>query len=290
MRLHRGLDEDGDPRWFRDDPDGPRAYAVGVALVELMQPGALEQLPTESTPSLETLAPVDPFTEVWAAGVTYARSLQARVEESGTPDVYDRVYTAARPELFFKSIGWRVSGPDRPISVRSDSEWNVPEPELAAVLTPSGEIFGWTICNDVSSRSIEAANPLYLPQAKVYLGGCALGPAIVTADEVPDPYALAITLSIERGGVSCWSGVTSTSQLRRTVVELAEALMCADIFPVGVLLATGTSLVPDGDFTLLHGDVVRIGIDGLGELTNPTVRGAVPDAATRVARLKEAQR
>ena len=157
------------------------------------------------------LAPVDGLTEVWAAGVTYRTSRDARMEESDrAADVYQQVYDAVRPELFFKSTAWRVSGDGEPIAIRSDSTVDVPEPELALVVNRHAEIVGYTICNDVSSRSIEGENPLYLPQAKVYLGGCALGPGVVPAWEVPDPLRLTIEMTITRAGRGVWSGSTST--------------------------------------------------------------------------------
>lgn len=220
------------------------------------------------------LAPVDGRMEVWAAGVTYERSRTARMAESEqSADVYDRVYAAARPELFFKSAAWRVSGPGEPVSVRSDSTIDVPEPELAVVLNAAGAVAGYTICNDMSSRSIEGENPLYLPQAKVYRGGCAAGPWIVPAWEVPDPYALTIELTITRDGATAWAGSASTGALHRKIDELAGYLFREEEFPAGVILSTGTSLVPDLPFTLEAGDEVRIGISGIGELVNPVVRG-----------------
>jgi len=230
----------------------------------------------------EMLAPVDGRTEVWAAGVTYERSRTARMAESeNSADVYDRVYDAARPELFFKSAAWRVSGPDVPVSVRADSDINVPEPELAVVLNYAGDVVGYTICNDMSSRSIEGENPLYLPQAKVYLGGCAVGPCIRPAWEIPDPYALRIEMAISRDGAVAWQGSSSTSGLRRRIDELTAYLLREDHFPEGVVLSTGTSLVPDLPFTLRAGDQIRIKIDGIGELINPVVRGK---AAVRAAK------
>jgi 2-dehydro-3-deoxy-D-arabinonate dehydratase len=220
------------------------------------------------------LAPVDGRTEVWAAGVTYERSRTARMAESEhSADIYDRVYDARRPELFFKSAAWRVSGPGAPVAVRADSAVNVPEPELAVVLNHAAEVVGYTICNDMSSRSIEGENPLYLPQAKVYLGGCAVGPWIRPAWEVPDPYTLSIGLTIARDGTSAWEGTSSTSGLRRRIDELAGYLFAEDDFPAGVVLSTGTSLVPDLPFTLEPGDEIRITISGIGELVNPVVRG-----------------
>ena len=223
---------------------------------------------------ITVLAPVDGETEVWAAGVTYERSMHARVQESlDSADIYDRVYTAPRPELFFKSAAWRVAGPGDRVSARADSQVNVPEPELAAVLNAGGEVVGYTICNDMSSRSIEGENPLYLPQAKIYLGGCAAGPGIRPAWEVADPYGLTIEMTISRDGGTAWAGRASTAGLRRTVAELAAFLFREDEFPAGVLLSTGTSLVPDLPFTLRAGDEIRISISEIGELVNHVVRG-----------------
>jgi 2-dehydro-3-deoxy-D-arabinonate dehydratase len=223
---------------------------------------------------ISVLAPVDGETEVWAAGVTYERSMHARVEESlDSADVYDRVYTASRPELFFKSAAWRVAGPGDRVNARADSQVDVPEPELAAVLNADGDVVGYTICNDMSSRSIEGENPLYLPQAKIYLGGCAAGPGIRPAWELTDPYGLTIEMTISRGGEPAWTGQASTAGLRRTVPELAAFLFLEDEFPAGVLLSTGTSLVPDLPFTLRAGDEIRISISEIGELVNHVVRG-----------------
>nr|BBH93898.1 fumarylacetoacetate (FAA) hydrolase [Thermogemmatispora argillosa] len=219
------------------------------------------------------LAPIDGESEVWAAGVTYKRSEEARREESATPDIYARVYTAERPELFFKATPRRVAGPEAAIAVRSDSDWDVPEPELTLVINAHGEIVGYTIGNDVSSRSIEGENPLYLPQAKVYAGSCALGPAIVPAWEIPDPYALSIELTIERDRQVCWQGRSSTADLRRRLEDLVAYLFREDEFPAGVFLCSGTALVPERPFTLQAGDVVSITITGLGTLRNRVVRG-----------------
>jgi 2-dehydro-3-deoxy-D-arabinonate dehydratase len=224
---------------------------------------------------ISVLAPVDGETEVWAAGVTYERSMHARVQESlDSADIYDRVYTPApRPELFFKSAAWRVAGPGHRVNVRADSQVDVPEPELAAVLNADGDVVGYTICNDMSSRSIEGENPLYLPQAKIYLGGCAAGPGIRPAWELTDPYGLTIEMTISRDGEPAWTGQASTAGLRRTVPELAAFLFREDEFPAGVLLSTGTSLVPDLPFTLHAGDEIRISITEIGELVNHVVRG-----------------
>jgi 2-dehydro-3-deoxy-D-arabinonate dehydratase len=220
------------------------------------------------------LAPVDGRTEVWACGVTYEISRQARREESEhAADVYQRVYDAQRPELFFKSAAWRVAGPGQPIAVRTDSAITVPEPEVALIVSSRGQIVGFTACNDVSSRSIEGENPLYLPQAKTYLGACALGPMIRPAWEVADPYALSIGLTIARNGAVAWTGTASTAQLHRRYDELVSWLMHSDRHPDGAVLSTGTCLVPPGPFTLVQGDVVRITVAEVGVLENPVVRG-----------------
>ncbi len=230
--------------------------------------------PQDGSPRL--LPPVDGLTEVWACGVTYQRSSAARQEESDVADVYARVYAAARPELFFKSPAWRVCGPGEPIGIRPDSEIDVPEPELALVCNSRAEIVGATICNDVSSRSIEGQNPLYLPQAKIYAGACAIGPGIAPAWRLPGLGSLAISASVRRDGQTVWGGRTSTAQLHRDLAELVEYLFRSASFPHGVILSTGTGLVPELTFTLAPGDEVRIDIDGVGSLVN-TVRPATAD-------------
>ena len=282
MRLVRFLVNGGAPRAGVLEGDVVTELASPASLADLLalpvdrireacaNPGG-GRIPVAS---VELLAPVDGQTEVWAAGVTYERSRTARMAESEqSADIYDRVYAAERPELFFKSAAWRVSGPGAPVSVRSDSSIDVPEPELAVVLNAAGAVAGYTICNDMSSRSIEGENPLYLPQAKIYLGGCAVGPWIVPAWEVPDPYALTIEAAIVRAGATAWAGSASTASLHRKIDELAAYLFRADEFPAGVILSTGTSLVPELPFTLEAGDEVRIRISGIGELANPVVRG-----------------
>ncbi len=228
-----------------------------------------------SPPERDTklLAPIDGLMEVWAAGVTYQRSEEARMEESGTPDVYSMVYRAERPEIFMKATPRRVVGPDGTVVVRADSTWDVPEPELAIVVNAHGDIVGYTIGDDVSSRSIEGENPLYLPQAKLYLGACAIGPGITPAWEVPDPYDLAIWMAIERGGEVIWEGETRTSGLKRRLDELVDYLFREDSFPDGVIISTGTALVPDSPFTLEAGDSVEIAIDRLGALRSTVARG-----------------
>jgi 2-dehydro-3-deoxy-D-arabinonate dehydratase len=205
---------------------------------------------------------------VWAAGVTYAASRTARNEESGGHDFYDKVYDAERPELFFKASPGRVRGPGGTICVRADSGWDVPEPELAVVISAAGEILGYTIGNDVSSRSIEGENPLYLPQAKVYRGSCALGPAIVPVDEAGATEEMEITLRIARDGDEIFAGSTQVALLRRKPEELVRWLFKAMDFPAGAVLLTGTSVIPAPEFTLRAGDEVRIAITGLGELVN----------------------
>ena len=219
------------------------------------------------------LAPVDGEMEVWCAGVTYRRSESARVEESRTPDIYTRVYRAERPELFFKATPRRVSGPGEPLSIREDSTWDVPEPELAVVANALGEVVGYTLGNDLSSRSIEGENPLYLPQAKVWTRSCALGPGVTPVWEVADPYNLTIGMRILRDGKVAWEGSASTSGLVRRIEDLLAYLFREDTFPEGVVLCTGTALVPDSPFTLRPGDRVEIRIAGLGTLANPIVQG-----------------
>jgi 2-dehydro-3-deoxy-D-arabinonate dehydratase len=216
-------------------------------------------------------APID-RQEVWAAGVTYLRSRDARMEESSQRDVYDRVYDADRPELFLKATPNRVSGPGEPIAIRGDSGWDVPEPELVILLNAHGELVGYTIGNDVSSRSIEGENPLYLPQAKVYSRCAALGPILVTVDELPDVSNLEIQLTIRRDGTDLFQESTATSQLHRSLSDLTEYLRRDNEFPAGVFLMTGTGIVPPSEFTLQDGDEVSIRIEGIGSLVNPVVR------------------
>jgi 2-dehydro-3-deoxy-D-arabinonate dehydratase len=265
------LDDDG----FRPMPAvlgiGPLLELPAAALREVIDTAAAG--PAEPHRPLRVLPPVDGVTEVWAAGVTYQRSSAARQEESQVADVYARVYDAARPELFLKSPAWRVCGPGEPIGIRPDSAVNVPEAELAVVCNAHGEIVGATICNDVSSRSIEGENPLYLPQAKIYTGACALGPGIVPAWTLPGLDALAITVEVRRDGAAAWGGETSTAQLHRDLQDLVAYLFRHASFPHGAVLSTGTGMVPELDFTLEPGDEVRIDIEGIGTLAN-TVRPA----------------
>jgi len=206
--------------------------------------------------------------EIWASGVTYLRSRVARMEESETAgDFYDLVYEAERPELFFKSNASRVIAHGEPVRIRRDSLWNVPEPELVLVISKTGKVVGYTIGNDMSSRSIEGENPLYLPQAKVYDGSCAIGPHI--AINMGNDGPRAIEMTITRSGATIFEGQTSTSQMRRTEEELTEFLFREMSFSDGVFLLTGTGIVQPDDFTLTSGDVVRISIEGIGVLENP---------------------
>jgi 2-dehydro-3-deoxy-D-arabinonate dehydratase len=208
--------------------------------------------------------------EVWGAGVTYLRSREARMDESPEGgSFYDRVYTAERPELFFKATPGRVSGPNTPIRIRSDSRWTVPEPELALVVNSRGELAGFTIGNDVSARDIEGENPLYLPQAKVYQGCCALGPAIAPVQSAAGIIDSTIRLCIRRGGKVCFDGSTSIRNMKRRFDELTACLFREQMFPEGVILLTGTGIVPPDDFALQPGDVVEISIPEIGTLRNP---------------------
>ena len=222
---------------------------------------------------VEWLPPLDAH-EVWGAGVTYERSKQARQEESEQGgSFYDLVYRAPRPELFFKATPSRVVGPGQPIRVRRDTRWCVPEPELALVLAPDLRLVGFTAGNDVSARDIEGENPLYLPQAKVYDACCALGPVITLASAMPPAPEVGIHLRIERAGRTAFEGTTSVARMARRFEDLIAWLGIDNTFPDGVILLTGTGIVPPDEFSLAPGDVVRITIDGIGTLVNPVVQG-----------------
>jgi 2-dehydro-3-deoxy-D-arabinonate dehydratase len=224
----------------------------------------------------QTLAPIG-TQEVWAAGVTYYRSRDARMAESkdaGGGDFYDRVYSAERPELFFKATASRVAAPGEPVRIRSDAKWSVPEPELTLVIDPRGKIIGYTIGNDMSSRDIEGENPLYLPQAKVYDRSCALGPCVLISRD-PPPAATAIRLEIERAGNSEFSGTTTLAQLKRKPALLVDYLFRDNVFRTGAYLLTGTGIVPPDSFTLRAGDRIRITIDSIGTLENTVVQGGL---------------
>lgn len=253
--------------------EAERAGTTPAALLAEALPTLLYQAPSlrltdlaaEPSPAVaHLLAP--PVAEVWAAGVTYLRSRDARVEESGMPDVYARVYDAERPELFLKATGQRVVGPGGTLNLRSDSLWNVPEPELGLLLDGAGRIVGYTVGNDMSSRDIEGLNPLYLPQAKIWRGACSLGPAVLLTDE--PPAAFEIRLTIWRGDDVAFSGSVSTAMMKRNFTELAAYLSRDNaLFPPTVLL-TGTGLVPPDSFTLRDGDLVAIEVPGIGALRN----------------------
>jgi 2-dehydro-3-deoxy-D-arabinonate dehydratase len=232
----------------------------------------LEDKLSHGTPVLAQtrwLAPIQ-SQEVWAAGVTYLRSRDARMEESkdaGGGSFYDRVYAADRPEIFFKATPHRVSGSGEEVRIRDDSKWNVPEPEVVLAINRDGCIFGYAIGNDMSSRDIEGENPLYLPQAKVYRGCCGLGPGLVVRESLPTDTA--ISIAVIREGAPAFTGETSLSRMKRTFPELAGWLYREDSFPNGAYLLTGTGLVPPNEFTLAHGDEIQIQVDGLGTLINP---------------------
>jgi 2-dehydro-3-deoxy-D-arabinonate dehydratase len=218
----------------------------------------------------EHLAPIDENQEVWACGVTYLRSKVGRMEESDLPDLYSRVYEAARPEIFFKSSGWRAVGNKEGVGIRADSGWDVPEGEVGLVVNAHGEIFGYVIGNDMSSRSIEGENALYLPQAKCYEKSCALGPYIVPAWEI-DEAVFPIKVSIMRAGSEVFVGESSSAQMKRNFPELVEWLFKTLPMPEGAIVLTGTGVVPDSSFTLHVGDIVDISIQGLGTLSNHVV-------------------
>lgn len=214
-------------------------------------------------------APIE-HQEVWASGVTYYRSRSARIEESkdaGGGDFYDRVYSAERPELFFKALAHKVAGPNSAVRIRSDAKWSVPEPELTLVINARGEIVGYTVGNDMSSRDIEGANPLYLPQAKVYDRSCALGPGILVR-ETPLLPTTEIVMEILRGGQAEFSGTILLAEMKRDPQTLVEYLYRDQSFPSGCFLLTGTGIIPPDAFTLQSGDEIRISISGIGALVN----------------------
>jgi 2-dehydro-3-deoxy-D-arabinonate dehydratase len=223
-----------------------------------------------AAPDAATLLPPIQNQEVWAAGVTYLRSMTARMEEAreaGGGNFYDKVYHAERPELFFKATAQRVVGPGGQVRIRSDSKWNVPEPELTLAINAAGRIFGYSIGNDMSSRDIEGENPLYLPQAKTYAGSAALGPCLVVSDELPAAQ-MVIDLAILRGAAVVFAGQTSVGRIKRPLPSLAEFLYRDNSFPCGAWLMTGTGIVPPDSFTLQRGDEIRITIEPVGTLSN----------------------
>lgn len=266
------------------EQDGSHYHLSGVTLDSLIVQDDLKAHldsllkhaePADETDISESQAPIG-SQEVWAAGVTYIRSRSARMEESknaGGGSFYDRVYSAQRPELFFKSAAGRVVGPQQPVRIRRDSSWSVPEPELTLVINPRGSIIGYTVGNDMSSRDIEGENPLYLPQAKVYDGSCALGPGILVSEGLLAP-STAIRMEILRGSRLEFSGSTTLAELKRHPQELVSYLYRECSFPYGCFLMTGTGVIPPDTFTLHHGDEIRITIDSIGTLVNRVADGA----------------
>src|SRR5947209_2108925 len=272
MKLYQtrsGIFVERDSTWHRLQDSDWTALTSRDDLPSYL-PSLLEGSNRSEAPDPKTiLAPIE-NQEVWAAGVTYFRSRTARMEEAeaaGGGTFYDRVYEAPRPELFMKATPHRVVGPGAAVHIRSDSKWNVPEPELALLLTPSGKLIGYTIGNDMSSRDIEGENPLYLPQAKVYSRSCGLGPGILISSEPlsPDTH---IYMEVLRCGDSYFSDEITLSQMKRNPLTLAEYLFRENSFPHGAFLLTGTGIVPGDDFTLQPGDLIRVGIDGIGTLEN----------------------
>lgn len=263
MRLTKHRLPEG-PGWALDGRLIPRGVdlelLLGLSRAAMLD--LLARLPLGERTDAPLLAPVDPNQEVWAAGVTYLRSREAREAESRSANVYERVYDAPRPELFLKAIGWRVVGEGQPIRIRRDSRWNVPEPELAVVANCHGEIVGYSAGNDVSSRDIEGENPLYLPQAKIYTGSCGLGPGI-ELDTPGEMRTLPVALSVQRGETLVFEGETDISQMKRGLQELVDYLFRELSFPHGVWLMTGTGIVPPDEFTLEVGDRVRIQVGPL---------------------------
>ncbi|MHA1713864.1 MAG: fumarylacetoacetate hydrolase family protein [Candidatus Ranarchaeia archaeon] len=237
----------------------------------LYRPNVLQNSPSSSKPYL--LPPVIP-SEVWGAGVTYKRSREAREVETQSKGIYDKVYDAVRPEVYFKTTGLRVVGPYAFAGIRKDSNWSVPEPELTLILGYGDppDIVGVTIGNDMSARDIEGENPLYLPQAKIFKGCCVLGPYIVPVDEIPDLYDLRIHMAIKRNDKIVFENSTSTKQLKRKFEELVEYLARSNIVPPGTAFVTGTGIVPPDDFSLKEGDIIKITIEELGFLENPVRR------------------
>jgi 2-dehydro-3-deoxy-D-arabinonate dehydratase len=267
---------DGERRLARGRADaGPEDLLATSATIDALLAGEPGQLAAVASGPVagpvphgaRVLAPIG-SQEVWAAGVTYKRSRDARMLESAAPDHYEQIYLAERPELFPKAAPGRARGPGEPVAIRADSQWDVPEPELAVVADRRGTVVGYLNGNDMSSRSIEGENPLYLPQAKVYTGSCALGPCLVTPGEAGELGSLLIALRVVRGGVDVVSETVKVADLRRRPDDLLRWLFRALDFPVGVVLLTGTAIVPAPGFTLRAGDEVVIATTGLGELRN----------------------
>jgi 2-dehydro-3-deoxy-D-arabinonate dehydratase len=270
MHLTRHQTTSG-PRWAADGHWLPEDVRLD-SLLRNPYPAIREAVAgarTDEPSGGALLAPIEDHQEVWAAGVTYLRSREARMAESETADVYDRVYEAERVEVFFKANGWRVVGHRGRIRVRPDSTWDVPEPELALVLNRAGEIVGYAAGNDVSSRSIEGENPLYLPQSKIFLGCTALGPTLVTTGEITDPYHLDITARIRRNGTVIFEGSANTDQIRHPFETLTAYLVRNNPVPVGTVVSTGTGIIVTEEAALQAGDIVEIEIDEIGLLATP---------------------
>jgi 2-dehydro-3-deoxy-D-arabinonate dehydratase len=251
-------------------------FSLNHSLTDLLSMGMqearsiIEAANTSVEAPAHLVAPIDSHQEVWACGVTYLRSKVGRMEESDVPDLYSRVYEAERPEIFYKSIGWRVISNGEPVGIRRDSGWDVPEAEVVLVVNSQQEIFGYTIGNDMSSRSIEGENTLYLPQAKSYEKSCTIGSFIIPSWEIAEavfPY----TLKIERDGVEVFSESSSSAQMKRGFTELVDWFFRTLPMPSGAMLFTGTGIVPSADFTLHEGDVVKIDGGVLGHLNNPVI-------------------
>jgi 2-dehydro-3-deoxy-D-arabinonate dehydratase len=291
MHLTRFADPDGSPvlAVVEDGLVHPLSVDVDellrLPLVEIRELVDAALLTTDRVPTAAgtPLPPLTARTEVWGAGVTYERSRSARVEETRVADVYSLVYEAARPELFFKAAAWRVVTDGEQIGIREDSELSVPEPEVAVIANRFGEIVAYTICNDVTARSIEGENPLYLPQAKIYTGSCALHSAVYPAWEVAHPQNLAIRCTIRREGDVVWEASGSTSHMRRSFAELVDWAFRGQDHPDGLVLTTGTMLVPDMATTLDEGDLVEIEVERLGTLSNPVRRGHLPSLRPRIS-------
>lgn len=249
----------------------PQALDKLAQVPQNIKPLCAAELLLRPESNLKLLAPLD-TQEVWACGVTYEMSREARMRESREPTIYERVYDSPRPEIFFKATPHRVVGPGEAVGIRADSKWDVPEPELALVVTPDLEIVGYTIGNDMSSRDIEGQNPLYLAQAKIYNRCCALGPVVRLATKDFDPLKLAVKTIIYRDGKAAWVGETNTAKIHRPLSELIGYLGRCNSFPTGIFVVTGTGVVPPDTFTLAEGDIIEITFAGLGTLSNPVIR------------------
>ncbi|MCC6613437.1 MAG: fumarylacetoacetate hydrolase family protein [Anaerolineae bacterium] len=280
LALHKGNKLYGLQERMIPSFDAILMHIPASELITRLSAAIAGALPADTRTTLKGLLNQQP---IWAAGVTYKTSEEARERESANSTVYTRVYAAARPEVFWKSVGYEAASSDDPVGIRYDATWSVPEPELTAVFNARGEAIGFTIGNDMSSRDIEGENPLYLPQAKVYDESCALGPRIWLLPDAERWPETDIHIRIERAGAEVFSGATSTTRLNRKLPELVNFLTRCKKFPYGVLLMTGTGVVPPDSFTLQAGDVIRIRIDPIGELVN-TVKvvgnaPAQPDAS-----------